>query len=499
MDFEITNGSGHISVGVSDIGSYLRYDTPLTVVWYDCHGSISKYFCLLPYNRQYRDALEQRITDNLSNNFSGKEATLYTILEPLFSLFANGRYSLRFYNSNEFFRYQSSSDNYTADHYFPLELYFTEVTDVKRIEQVKEAHKVYLESIKGNEKYYPPDLLTYTTDNVYDSYSAFYASEPQAIIDEQRVQFFKEKIGNGERPFPIIINAENSVNDSSAFYVLDGHHKLLAYQQLGVSPPVALITRLYKQDTDVDFDLELLSKVLYPWQVRHIVDNWDGKDQYLRKLLVNPASALQHIVRNGDVKEYHDNGTLKLEGYYINHLPEGMIRRWYDNGQLRSLEYYTNGKRTGTHKTWFDNGKLKSISRFDEEGQYHGPYEYYHPNGQKAGESHYEHGRDKDMIPHRSWHQNGKKSAIIRYENGKLIERINWNDWGDLLNHEVLNDAGELVNTVTPSTDRYDRAMQREYNREIRGGSSFMYYARIVVTILLSLMLLLTMLKNLMK
>ena len=58
MEFKVENGSNHISIGLSDIGSYFRFDNPLSLVWYDNRGSVGKYFCLLPYNQIYRDELE---------------------------------------------------------------------------------------------------------------------------------------------------------------------------------------------------------------------------------------------------------------------------------------------------------------------------------------------------------------------------------------------------------------------------------------------------------
>jgi hypothetical protein len=60
-------------------------------------------------------------------------------------------------------------------------------------------------------------------------------------------------------------------NDSrSDHFVLDGHHKLIAYRNLGKFPAVVEITHLPQSTADLEFDLEQLSEVLFPWQFEHI-------------------------------------------------------------------------------------------------------------------------------------------------------------------------------------------------------------------------------------
>lgn len=61
MKFEVKNGSNHISIGLSEIGSYFRFESPLSLVWSDNRGSVGKYFCILPYNKTYRDELENKM------------------------------------------------------------------------------------------------------------------------------------------------------------------------------------------------------------------------------------------------------------------------------------------------------------------------------------------------------------------------------------------------------------------------------------------------------
>ena len=158
MKFKVENGSNHISIGLSDIGSYFRFDNPLSLVWYDNRGSIGKYFCLLPYNKIYRDELENKLLANLNKDFSNNIEELYTLLGPLFSLFKNGEYSLNFSKEN-IFQCQTSRDNYAEIHYYPLELAFTEATAIDNLEDIKRKHQTFLKEKLSNHLILEPNQI----------------------------------------------------------------------------------------------------------------------------------------------------------------------------------------------------------------------------------------------------------------------------------------------------------------------------------------------------
>lgn len=142
MEFKVENGSNHISIGLSDIGSYFRFDDPLSLVWYDHRGSVGKYFSLLPYNQAYRDELRNKLLADLNKDFSNNIEELYDLLKPLFSLFKNGEYKLNFSREN-IFQYKSSIDNYAEIHYYQLELAFTEATNINLLDDVKRKHQAF--------------------------------------------------------------------------------------------------------------------------------------------------------------------------------------------------------------------------------------------------------------------------------------------------------------------------------------------------------------------
>src|SRR4051812_30224756 len=112
MEFKVENGTDQISVGLSDVGYYFRFDDPLSVFWYD-QDSLERYFCVFPYSQTYRDELHARILLSLNKDFSNRTDELYELLKPLFPLFKNGEYSLVYSGSEDktFFVLRKSSDD----------------------------------------------------------------------------------------------------------------------------------------------------------------------------------------------------------------------------------------------------------------------------------------------------------------------------------------------------------------------------------------------------
>ena len=81
-------------------------------------------------------------------------------------------------------------------------------------------------------------------------------TQPIETLNTERIKFYEDKIKKGERPFAIAIRArlrkhgwEDSYDDTifnSTKYILDGHHKLVAYQNLDIKPSFILINKISK-------------------------------------------------------------------------------------------------------------------------------------------------------------------------------------------------------------------------------------------------------------
>ena len=288
MNFTIENGQGIFHIGLSEIGSYIQFDYPLTVVWYDCNGSDAKYFCNLSENENYRKAIHQSINADLNQDYTDKTDELKTLLLPLFQLFQNGNYSLSFYNNQqkEFFLYHSSVDHFTTDRYSNLEILFSQQkVNVSNTDIVVEEHQTYLQKIANSSEHYPYSLLQFSTDTIYDDLNSFYATQPKDAIDQDQVRYFEQQIRAGERPFAIVFHTRlDSEMDDTPYFIVDGHHKLLAYKNLNITPPLAVITHLPQDRSEVEFNLETLNEHLYPWQMEHLLEHWEENEHHYELL-----------------------------------------------------------------------------------------------------------------------------------------------------------------------------------------------------------------------
>ncbi|MDA3616019.1 hypothetical protein O3P16_14485 [Chitinophagaceae bacterium LY-5] len=440
MKFSIDNGTNICSIGMSNIGSYIRFNYPLTVVWDDSAGSIDRYFCLLPYNEEYRNTIRSKINENLNQDFTGNINGLYELLKPLLPIFKNGDYYLSF-SLNKGMAFKPSYDS--------LDIIFAErTTEISKIELIKNEHQFFLKENQVSKKYYDSNLLEYSTEAFYNGRGYLFATQPLDNIDQNRVRYYEEKIRNGERPFAIIFSANLHSEDlESSDYILDGHHKLLAYKILGIYPPEAVITYLPKLD-EVEFDAEKLSEVLYPWQVEHILEYWEGKDEYIERTLKNPNSNLHSIIKNGNVFDYHENGKLKHKAFYINDKVDGVSMHWYDNGQLKCEHYYKKGIRIGTWKDYYPSGKISFVQPFNDYGMPNGIVVSYFENGNKRFERVLENGINKDGVSSRDWFENGSIAGEVTYRNHQIVVRKNWSGGGVLINHEIFNEETRKMDSI---------------------------------------------------
>jgi hypothetical protein len=108
----------------------------------------------------------------------------------------------------------------------------------------------------------PLSVLTYTSPSTTWGLGGFYP-EPEPLIATQaadtlrsdRIEYFGERIRSGGRPVVFAARA------SAAWYsfVLDGHHKLQAYQDVGLSPSVLFIERQEPRVLTLNNGLQFLS------------------------------------------------------------------------------------------------------------------------------------------------------------------------------------------------------------------------------------------------
>jgi len=487
MNVPISDGLNVISIGYSGLGSYYRLKRPVSLLWSDCAGSVGQFLSLLPSSPAEREVLHRRINANLFEDFTGREEKLYEVLKPLFRLFQNGQYTLTFDNGTIKQVAQISSGSEIRTYEMKWYTVYPEPVDLSKINEIKKDYERYRHD--NGLKQYGYDLVGYTSKSIYDWENSFYiATRPQSEIDHQRVAFFREKIEKGERPFVIMVRAFYGPEyEYSGDFILDGHHKLEAYMELNIDPPMAIITRTFNSVEEPEFDIESLGSLLYPWQVRHILDNWDAKDEQLPKLLQNPDSRLAEFVRHGDHKEYHDNGKIKLKGSFIYDSPEGLILEYYDSGRQKSEKNYHGGKQVGIWKYWLPSGQLRSIQSFNANGQLHGESVSYDTYGGIQSKMNYSDGLQADGYSYGKYGHTGKIDYEFWHKDGMLVEKKSYSDDGGLLQHQRFStELGQLVDVPVPDKLKYPGVSQNKQSE-----SSFLTIRAVIILVcLLGLMLL---------
>lgn len=281
MKFQITEGLNLLSIGICETGNYLRYKKPLSVVWYDHGGSLAKYLCIMPYNQEYKAAIRKNIVENLYVDYTNRLEELHQLLSPLLKLFPNGTYELKYHKAGEgeFFKKRATVE-YAPNEFYTFcndscsDLKIADATIVEDLDQEVKKHNER-KTERGGREQWGERIIDYTSYGFYEAKNTpLIATQPLASIDQDRVKFFEGEIQQGKQPFIIVYNCHHfcfSYNDfESDHFVLDGHHKLIAYQNLGKLPVIVEITHLPASKVELEFDLELLSEVLFSWQFEHI-------------------------------------------------------------------------------------------------------------------------------------------------------------------------------------------------------------------------------------
>lgn len=283
MKFQNNNGTGIVAIHLDLAGSYFRFLKPLATTWLDNKDTSAMFLCQLPYDKAYRDAISDQLSFSLNNDYTGREEELKQLVRPLLPLFPAGELGLHFYNSPDarFFEHHYFINGFANITYLDWDLVFTHViVDLsERMDKIID----YEEATCKHTLTKPGPIIDYTTGGYYDNGGRLViATQPQNVVDESRVKYFETQIRQGERPFAILFNCQyidpavssgqehHDRSMASPWYILDGHHTLLAYKNLGIKPAIAEITHYPISPDEVKFNFDELSSVLFPWQVMDI-------------------------------------------------------------------------------------------------------------------------------------------------------------------------------------------------------------------------------------
>lgn len=209
----------------------LSIHEPLALDWYDCAGSVGKYFVSKYGAAGISPAQEFSLA--LQN---GTEQDIPNGLDSFMKLFSPGEYKIRMGEMNNCeIIYQEKGPNrkpILAGGYYPLN-----------------------------------EVILFTQD--------------EEMLSLERVRWYEEQIRAGRRPVALLVNAdfcdEGIYPDGSkwmhsfdsSYFVLDGHHKLAAYKNLGIVPQALIITR----EAQAKAEYERHRQTLF-FEYEHLLDEY---------------------------------------------------------------------------------------------------------------------------------------------------------------------------------------------------------------------------------
>lgn len=267
----ITNGQGIIKIKTTDIGSYFTLKKPLSVIWCDCDGSIAQYFALTHYSKLEQKIITENLKSNLYDNYSEKTEDVFSDFKGLFELLENGTYEVNFEIFSKLDHWKQVDDLIFLAYNEDIRMTSSYLFDkYKKIEETSNAWKLQ-------------DKITYFSKWFYDDscgHSNFLFTRAMETINFQQVKFYESEILNGKFPFAILMRKEfthqegnTMAHQDSGWYILDGHHKLLAYHNLKIPPRLLKIKQIVTNLEYDNFDITELEPVLMGCQLEHIRKN----------------------------------------------------------------------------------------------------------------------------------------------------------------------------------------------------------------------------------
>ncbi|HAS46688.1 MAG TPA: hypothetical protein DCS93_39760 [Microscillaceae bacterium] len=371
MNFTINDGLGVISIGMADVGCYFKFYEPIAVDWYSYEGTISKYSYQLPISTKKKQELNDKIRVNVYQDYTHQLPELYKLLSPLFSLFENGHYSLSFSSAEAKSFFHRGDGIQSSQEVIARPDIYWQFTQRKAHKTEKQASVVHKFTQSKENLISTPDLnhraYSLGLGGYYPLKNLLIGTQSSEFIEAQVVEQYKTEIKAGKRPFAIILRLDDDNDYESTNYVLDGHHKLQAYSDLNIMPPLAVITITQKLPQTFKFDLEKVANLLHPLHTNHLLQHWgDHKDTLVKQTIQRPNSTLFKFIKQGLYEIYHNNGQLRSRVFYLNDEKDGLYEEWYDNGQMRYRGTYKSGVPVDgcVYESWDESGNKTSEAYF---------------------------------------------------------------------------------------------------------------------------------------
>jgi len=326
---KIENSNNIIKIRFDGFLSCLYIKKPRAVDWPDHGGSVARYFACLPLNKWDKE-LQNEIESRVSKVQSIEDLKNSGFLD----LLETGEYQFEIYKD------QPTSITYNTNLY-------------NSNETIHWWTKKQLGNHRGAKPYFLSSFYPYGLQLMF--------TQPFETLDPDRIKHYEEEIKKGERPMAIAIRvmigkqeSEDSYQDTSynsTKYILDGHHKLVAYQNLNIKPNFILINRT-NNGTANEYDesaLPNLKPYLLYFQIEHIINNGleimrhsprlaNFVDEFIKDAPRIEDNLIRSFHRSVNFNEY-ENDPIKKE--WFKKRLNILIDRIEKNNRGLYLDYYT--------------------------------------------------------------------------------------------------------------------------------------------------------------
>lgn len=402
---------------------------PLVATWYDNYGSVGQLLAQLEIDESIKIEVSADLCSQLNSGFMIDLETLSSKMEEFLKLFPKGDYTISNWDyENEVKDGFLDHINYTRFNQFC----FVKPTLVVREEKEKYIEK-YNELVSDRlSKGYDINvsLLDFTTTNDYDpDNSCLLLLQCIDSLDESRISYYEGMIKNNSYPYLLVYNTVFNDDYESKNYLLDGHHKLMAYHRSKVNPRIISIT--HKLWSSEIFDPAIFMPHLHDWQAEHIFRNYYNSQDKIDAILKSNNLYLKKFIRNGEVKIYYPNGKIKSVATYKNDIARGIMLEYYINGNPRKVSLYkVDGRVQRYLKAWYNSGELQSIYIIESDRV--SRQESYYKNGNISSVSEFVDNKYKDGLSSKSFYQDGSIQYEVEYQNNKVVKQRWYNLRGDI-------------------------------------------------------------------
>ena len=236
--FLVTEGQGVIDIIADGFANSLVIKTPVAVSWPDCGGSVGEYYAVSNHGFDEQRSLTAGINYAVNN---GNDSEVFSAISNFLNLFASGNYTVTISEINTQF------------------------------ETIAYGCMTYNDDVP------PEDHFTHSIYNYGNELHLF--SRSYATIDNDRVAEYIKLINDGERPKVIVYEWASNGGCTCPYYIVDGHHKLLAYMELRLPAPAIYISKEDNTPSPYRNITPQITGILKTAELRHLlINNGDTLD-----------------------------------------------------------------------------------------------------------------------------------------------------------------------------------------------------------------------------